>query len=276
MALVKWIVSSSRLPRDRRTARSGTAFFLFFAVASLLAACSIGTYETPDPKDARAPSVIDKVRSLDLLPRFPGSAETASPNSLRPSRAAVYPGTGDAPVVDAERTEAPSSGDGYDLNFENAPVSTLAKVVLGDILGVGYTIDPRVQGTISLASGRPVPKSDILFVLENALRLSNVALVRDRSGYRLMPAGEAIGTGAMDKVASAEPGYGITVIPLRYVSAQTVIKLVDSFAVKPGVMRADAGRNILIIQGSGTERRTAIDIANSFDADWMIDRKSVV
>jgi type II secretory pathway component GspD/PulD (secretin) len=90
---------------------------------------------------------------------------------------------------------AAPNGEGYDLNFENVPVATLAKVILGDVLGVGYTIDPRVQGTVSLASGRPVPKSDILFVLENALRLSNVALVHDVLGYRLMPVGEAIGTG---------------------------------------------------------------------------------
>jgi type II secretory pathway component GspD/PulD (secretin) len=99
--------------------------------------------------------------------------------------------------VGAGSTAAPN-GEGYDLHFENVPVAALAKVILGDILGVGYTIDPRVQGTVSLASGRPVPKSDVLFALENALRLSNVALVPDVLGYRLMPVGEAIGTGPVD------------------------------------------------------------------------------
>ncbi len=93
---------------------------------------------------------------------------------------------------------AAPNGEGYYLNFENAPAATLAKVILGDILGVGYTIDPRVQGTVTLSSGRPVPKSDILFVLENALSMSNVALVHDVWGYRLMPVGEAIGTGQVD------------------------------------------------------------------------------
>ncbi len=71
------------------------------------------------------------------------------------------------------------SGGGYELNFENAPVATVAKVILGDILESGYTIDPRVQGTITLASGRAVPKAELVYVLENALRMSNVALVRD-------------------------------------------------------------------------------------------------
>ena len=60
-------------------------------------------------------------------------------------------------------------------------MSTVAKVILGDIMGMGYTIDPRIQGTVSLASGRPVPRGDLLFVLENALRVSNVVLVKGRT-----------------------------------------------------------------------------------------------
>ena len=73
-----------------------------------------------------------------------------------------------------------SVGDGFELNFENTPVATVAKVVLGDILGVGYVIDPRVQGAmVSLTSARPVPKTDILYVLESALRMGGFDLVRD-------------------------------------------------------------------------------------------------
>jgi len=50
---------------------------------------------------------------------------------------------------------------------------------LGDILGVGYTIDARVQGTVNLSSGRPVPRKDLLYALESALRVNNIALLRD-------------------------------------------------------------------------------------------------
>src|SRR5215831_5794092 len=252
-------------------------FLCFLLVGGALAACTVGGFDLaqPDQRDTKPPDIMDRVRALDISPRQQGPGQVESPDTPSSSRAQVYPSRGATMVAqppgqaDAGATQTNGNGEGYDLNFENAPVSTLAKVILGDILGVGYTIDPRVQGTVSLASGRPVPKSDILFVLENALRLSNVALVRDQSGYRLMPAGEAIGTGAVDKLASAQPGYGITVIPLRYVSAQTIIKLVDGFAVKPGLMRADAARNVLILQGSGSERRNALDIAGSFDVDWM-------
>jgi general secretion pathway protein D len=110
----------------------------------------------------------------------------------------------------------------------------------------------------------------MVFVLESALRLSGVVLVRDGAGYRLTPLGDAVGAGRVDSAAvSPEPGYGVSVVPLQYVSAQTILKLMDSFATKPGSVRADSTRNLLLIQGTGAERRTAVETAMSFDVDWM-------
>lgn len=213
--------------------------------------------------------VVDKVRSLDILPRQPQQVGITQGRPSQPSRSAEFEGTVVSDVSE-DRPRPAANGSGFDLNFENTPVTTVAKVVLGDIMGAGYTIDPRVQGTVSLVSVRPVPKSDIIFVLESALRLSGVVLVRDTAGYRLTPLGDAIGSGRVDAAASnPEPGYGISVVPLQYVSAQTLLKLMDSFATKPGMVRADTTRNLLLIQGSGAERRTAVDTAVSFDVDWM-------
>src|SRR5258708_2911311 len=234
--------------------------------ASLLTSCNSATISSSDTAEI---DVLDKVRSLDILPRQPQQVGALQPNSGQRVRPAVYDGTEVTDIAEA-RPQPTASGTGFDLNFENTPVATVAKVVLGDILGTGYTIDPRVQGTVSLVSVKPVPKSDIIFVLENALRLSGVVLVRDTAGYRLPPVGDAVGSGRVDAAAaSPEPGYGVSVVPLQYVSAQTVLKLMDSFATKPGMVRADATRNILLIQGSGAERRTAVDTALSFDVDWM-------
>jgi general secretion pathway protein D len=203
-----------------------------------------------------------------LLPRQTAEVGSTGVGQQSASRPAIYLSDGNTPAgAKLTEREDTGSGSGYDLNFENAPVAAVAKVILGDVLGVGYTIDPRVQGTVTLASVRPVPKADALYVLENALRMSGVALVRDRTGYRLLPANEA-GPGGIDRVG-AEAGQGISVVPLRYVSAQTVFKLLDAFGVKATTVRPDNGRNTLIITGSGSDRSAAIDTILSFDADWM-------
>jgi general secretion pathway protein D len=253
--------------RSRTAVRRAFAITMALCAVNLLTSCNtttVGTTTAPADID-----VLDKVRSLDILPRQAETAGSVQPNAGERSRAAVFEGTEITEVADA-RVDRAATGNGYDLNFENTPVATVAKVVLGDILNTGYTIDPRVQGTVSLVSVRPVPKSDIVFVLENALRLSGIVLVRDSAGYRLTPLGDAVGTGRVDAdAANPEPGYGVSVVPLQYVGAQTVLKLMDSFATKPGSVRADATRNLLLIQGTGAERRTAVETAMSFDVDWM-------
>jgi general secretion pathway protein D len=253
-----------------RAFRGGLWVGLFALNAALLGACGQFPY---GQNGQHSPDAFDNIRNQDLLPRFPQRVDPNGQNAAASANPQVYTGDVVSPIERAQpqpQLQPTANGQGYELNFENTPVASVAKVVLGDILKTGYTVDPRVQGTISLASGKPVPKSDLLFVLENALRLSGVALVRDIAGYRLVPAGDAVGAGNLDSAAArAEPGYGISVVPLQYVSAATLIKLLDSFATKPGAVRADTGRNMLLIQGSGEERRAAIETVLSFDVDWM-------
>src|SRR5580700_3029030 len=241
---------------------------LMVTAVLLLTSCNSATVNSggTGPGDL---DVMDKVRSLDILPRYPTQAGSTTTSSGPRAQPVVFQGAEITDIAEP-RPQPAASGNGFDLNFESAPVATVAKVVLGDILQTGYTIDPRVQGTVSLVSVRPVPKSDIIFVLENALRISGIALVRDTAGYRLTPVGDAVGAGHVDATPNnPEPGYGVSVVPLQYVSAQTLLKLMDSFATKPGVVRADSTRNLLLIQGTGPERRTAVETAMSFDVDWM-------
>jgi general secretion pathway protein D len=236
-------------------------------IAAVLSSCNSATVNAVAPADV---DPLDKIRSLDIMPKQADAVGRGRTDVGQRAGAAVYEGTEVTDVADARMRPVPASGGGYDLNFENTPVATVAKVVIGDILGTGYTIDPRVQGTVSLVSVRPVPKSDIVFVLENALRVNGVVLVHDSTGYRLTPLGDAVGAGRVDAAAAnPEAGYGVSVVPLQYVSAQTILKLMDSFATKPGTVRADSTRNLLLIQGTGPERRNAVETAMSFDVDWM-------
>jgi general secretion pathway protein D len=218
------------------------------------------------------PDPFDTVQNTNLDPRFPQQSGQPTPPPKIGQGTSYYghEATADTPTTPAPGAHPADDGEGYELNFENAAVTTVAKVILGDILGAGYTIDPRVQGTVTIASGRPVPKNDLVLVLENALRMSNVVLVADAGGgYRLIPGGDAQGAGATMAANDQQGGYGISAVPLHYTAAPTILKLLDSFAIKPGMARADTGHNLILVQGSGPERQTAVDAILSFDVDWM-------
>ena len=231
-----------------------------------LGGCLQTAFDAAPSKDP--PNAYDAVRSADLQPRLLEATRNANTGGAEPKGVSYY----GAPV-EAVANPAPEhdGAGGFALNFENTPVATVAKVVLGDILNVGYAIDPRAQGTISLSSGRPIAKSDMLFVLENALRVNNLLLVRDVVGYRILPATDGA-IGSIDRPGpegSTEPGYGLTVIPVQYVSGETLVKLMEGFESKPGAIRSDPSGKILLVLGTGTERQAALDTVRTFDVDWL-------
>src|SRR5215467_8890798 len=150
-----------RWPRRVQSVSRGRVILSVCLLALAAAACNVLSNED----QRREPDVFDKIRSVDLLPRVPAPTGTKTTGLGQPAGPQTYLGDGTQQARDVSNivgAQAAPGGDGYELNFENTPVTGVAKVVLGDILQVGYLIDPRVQGTVSLSSGRPVPKSDIL------------------------------------------------------------------------------------------------------------------
>jgi general secretion pathway protein D len=236
-----------------------------------LSGCAPASLEQRDDQPQNA---ADVVRTANLQPRFAQPVRDAEAGASQDKGFSFFgssPPPSEPPRQEGEARAEPDAKDGFTLNFENSPVSNVAKVVLGDIMGVGYVIDSRAQGTITLSSGRPIAKRDMLFVLENALRANNLAMLRDGAGYRIAPIGDG-GVGPLDRSGganAAEPGYGLTVIPLQYISGATLAKLLEGFAARPGAIRTDASGKILLVVGTGSERQSALDTVRSFDVDWL-------
>ena len=44
----------------------------------------------------------------------------------------------------------------------------------------------------------------------------------------------------------AEPGYGLSVIPVKYVSGATLSRLMEGFAARPGAIRTDPSGRLLV------------------------------
>lgn len=238
-------------------------------IALLLASCS----ELERRELGVNESAPDGVFSQDLRARFANFQRQPQGNAAANGGAApvaqVYHGASEEFAAGAPGARASIGGDSYDLNFENSDVAGVCKVVLGDILGLTYTIDPRVTGPISLSSARAVPKRDLLPLLESALKLANASLIKEGPLYKVMPSGEVSAGGGVDNGGRLEPGFGITVLPLRWVSAAAVVRSIDSFSARPGAVRADASRNLLLVQGTAPERASILDTALALDVDFM-------
>jgi general secretion pathway protein D len=225
---------------------------------------------------------VDKVRSTDFSPRFPvaneGSSKSASTReSSESTQPFLFPGSDVAPERPRDRDPemrtaslqqaAFLKGDGVEMNFEGADVQTVAKTLLGDILHLNFVVDPRVQGNVTLASAGPIARKDVLPAFESVLRMSNAAIVRSGDLVKIVPMPEA-GAGAIS-VGAGEPGFGVSLVPLRYTSASTVAKTAESFLARPGAIRAVQSRNLLLVQGTTAERQAALDVVATFDVEWL-------
>jgi general secretion pathway protein D len=248
-----------------------------------LAGCAgsdLVSFFTPEPPS----TVSSSVRNADLSARYPGPIERSGQANPR-VQPLLFPGTDEPTPLERNREEynrnpdarvaslqgVALKGDGVEINFEGADVQTVAKTLLGDVLRLNFVIDPRVQGNITLASASPIPRKNVLPVFESVLRMSNAAIVRDSNLVKIVPVAEAGGSGA---VASGldEPGFGVSVVPLRYTSASTVARLAENFFSRPGAIRADQSRNMILIQGTTIERQSALDVIASFDVEWLHNR----
>jgi general secretion pathway protein D len=231
-----------------------------------------------------SPDADVSVRNTDLSARYPtGAVDQQSSRSDVSTGPLLFPGADTLPVTP---TQTPTStepapgqrtaslepvairGDGVEMNFENADIHTVAKTLLGDILQVDFVIDPRVQGTITLSSVKPIARQDVLPAFESALRMQNAAIVHEGKFVKIVPIADAAGQAAVS-VGAGEPGFGVSVVPLRYTSATTVAKTAETMLARPGAIHVDQGRNLLLIQGTTSERESAIDVISTFDDEWL-------
>jgi general secretion pathway protein D len=132
------------------------------------------------------------------------------------------------------------------LNFDKASLRTVIEAVLGDALQVPYTVDDRVEGTVTLVSPGKLTRDQALDALDGVLRMNNAALIRGEHLYRVVLAPNA-----------------------RHNSAVALQKLIEPLYQLAGAVSADRDHNLLIVTGGAEERRALFDAAKLFDQDWL-------
>ena len=199
--------------------------------------------------------------------------EYPTPDTWGP-RVAEYRGDDPPRSASATVSKAKNENDGYRVSFNDAELAEVVRAVLLDTLKIGYVLDPNVKGKVTLASPNPLTRSELLLLLESVLDINRAVMISQGNRYKIVPAA-TVRAGAPVKFNYAAerkqlgPGYGISVLPLKHVSADEMIRLLASFVTQPGALRTEANRNLLLIRGTTSQRINLVNIASSFDVDWL-------
>ncbi|MGQ0486256.1 MAG: type II secretion system secretin GspD [Hyphomicrobiales bacterium] len=212
---------------------------------------------------------------------IPRNETEAGPKAQRGSYQ-IFPGQ--PTLRDGGTLPAPGvteEGGKFSINIDGADMAQAAKLILGDSLGLNYIVDPRVQGTITLSSSRPLSGREVLDAFEAALRLNGAVLVHSDGLVKVVASQEVIDgeMGAADfgtAGGAASPGYGVSVVPLRYISVINMLELLDSFIARSGTVRASNAGSMILLRGTAAERQALVDVVLSFDVDWMRSQTAAI
>ncbi|CAN5392097.1 type II secretion system secretin GspD [soil metagenome] len=253
-------VAVNRLSMERSLAAIVVAVHLG-GCSARLAGDDLLTQKLQPQKAASRQSVIGDDGSLgsrDNRPRFMGEFRPGTDQFTGPGQA--------DPTPEAE------DSDEITLNLVDVSIQRAAKTILSEVMEANYSVDGRVQGTVTLQTTKPLSRRAVLRAFETVLRENGAALVEQRGVYRVVPAAEGSHTIApleTDIQEPARPGVRSYIIPLHFVSAEEIRTVLASLVPESVVLRTDAARNMIILSGSDQDIATLRETISIFDVDWM-------
>lgn len=204
------------------------------------------------------------------------AAPESDDGSSKTAKVEIFPNT--ESTINAGRTGSPGpkgSGKGeYSLNFDDADLGEVAKVILSDILGKNYTLSPQVTGKVTLQTTQPLTKDDLIPTLEMLLSVNNAALVVESGMYLIKPSNEAMYSSSFKTLGSSNlpSGYQTRVIPVHNVAAAEIAEILKPLLPEKSQLYADPNRNILLVSGSAGELSRILDVVRTFDIDVLRGR----
>ena len=228
------------------------------------------------PACATAPPVAEPVTSVD----GPASIAVASADQIArenvevevpdlTSEPAIFLGTDEGAKLPPPRPPIRLDGEAVMLNFEQAPLNEVIHTILGDTLGLDYVIENQVPGEITLRTRSPIPRDQLLPILESLLRNNNVLMIRSPNDRFFISASANVRSTVPSFVSAPGPGYSNVIVPLQYISATEMAEILKPVARDDAFVRVDEGRNLLILAGTQLQLEGWLDIVTTFDVDQL-------
>lgn len=246
----------------------------------ILLALAVGCAHTAPPAVVpAADTAVNPDRESAATPPEPPDA--AANRVTTGNHTAAVPADGSPagpPASDMEETftQRPSpatpTGETISLNFDNADIYEVINA-LSEFLDIDYIIDPAVKGKVNIHTSGEIDKSQLLPILETIFEMNNIALVRYGDIYKIVPIKEAkkeitdIHIGRRLTAVESFDRVIIQIVPLRYVAAQEVEKVLKPFTGRGGDIVDYRPGNLLIIVETAANVQKLLKLVSIIDAD---------
>jgi general secretion pathway protein D len=174
----------------------------------------------------------------------------------------------------AQSQQRRASREPVTLNFVNADIEAVARTMAA-ITGRNIVVDPRVKGTITLSTERPVPPQVAYNQFLAALRLSGFTVVDSGGILKLVPEADAkLQGGAVSAGKPASGGEIITqIFRLNYEPAGNLVPILRPLISPNNTINVNPTNNSLVITDYADNLQrisriiAALDVSNATDVD---------
>jgi general secretion pathway protein D len=162
------------------------------------------------------------------------------------------------------------------LNFVGADMESVIKAV-GHYTGMTFIIDPRVKGTLTVVSEKPVTKAQAFGLLTSALRLQGFAVVTGDGYAKVVPEAEAklqssptqVGLNGKNVVKGDQ--VATQIFHLSYESATNLTAVLRPLISPNNSIAANPGNNSLVITDYADNLQRLAKIIAALDAPVAAD-----
>jgi len=252
---------------------SWSRLLLVFVIVLIAAGCS-STPLTPMKSQSTGKTIRSAADStptvIDSEPVIGTASQDASQGV---TDIEVYEGSGEFINEEAarRRPEAVSEDGEIVLNFEGESIQSVVHTILGEVLQETFVIAPGVGGEVTFSTSKPVTREQLMPILELLLRWNGATLVFTEGRYHVLPVTDAIKGTLVPQIGPAElaRGYEVRAVPLKYISALEMEKILQPYVRDGAIIQVDQPRSMIVLAGTREELMNYERTVDIFDVDWL-------
>jgi general secretion pathway protein D len=195
--------------------------------------------------------------------------------SLVTGATALFPINASAQAAPATAQSSPvRRGDPITLNFTNAEIDAVART-MATLTGRNVVVDPRVKGTITLTTDKPVSPAQAYAQFLAMLRLQGFTVVDAAGLDKIVPEADAKlqGGAVFDNTLVAGNQISTQIFKLNFENANNLLPILRPLISPNNTINVNPGNNSLVITDYGDNLRrmaqiiAAMDVSNATDVE---------
>jgi len=177
-----------------------------------------------------------------------------------------------APTGPAPESDRPLGDDeAMVLNFERADIREVIHS-LATALGISYTLDPRIEGQVTIRTTGKISRRELFPLFNQILRQNGIAAVQTGDIYQILPVAEAktraiIRRGAAAAGARRDDDFVIQIFQVRHVLTEEMANILQPFVTPGGNVLSYPRANAVVVTDLDSNVQRLRQLAATFDID---------